>query len=119
MLAALDEAGQAGRTPVIFTSSNGLALGSHGLLGKQNLYDPWNMHDLAAAPGEAGQRRRLSGLLRRALQELDDPVDFEAQPAVTAPVKENTAVPTAGLGRRRKANSRPPRAGRARAGGRA
>lgn len=39
ILQALDESGQASNTIVIFTSDHGLALGSHGLLGKQNLYD--------------------------------------------------------------------------------
>lgn len=39
ILAALDESGQAKNTVIVFTSDHGLALGSHGLLGKQNLYD--------------------------------------------------------------------------------
>jgi arylsulfatase A-like enzyme len=39
ILAALDASGQAANTLIIFTSDHGLALGSHGLLGKQNLYD--------------------------------------------------------------------------------
>lgn len=39
VLEALRESGRADQTIVIFTSDHGLALGSHGLLGKQNLYD--------------------------------------------------------------------------------
>jgi choline-sulfatase len=39
ILAALDSSGQAANTVVIFTSDQGLAVGQHGLLGKQNLYD--------------------------------------------------------------------------------
>ena len=39
ILAAVDEAQQSSHTVVIFTSDHGLALGSHGLLGKQNMYD--------------------------------------------------------------------------------
>lgn len=39
ILAALDEAGLADHTLVVFASDHGLALGSHGLLGKQSLYD--------------------------------------------------------------------------------
>jgi len=39
ILQALAEAGQARRTLVIFAGDNGLAVGQHGLLGKQNLYE--------------------------------------------------------------------------------
>jgi len=40
VLAALREAGEEQNTIVIFSSDQGIALGSHGLMGKQNLYDP-------------------------------------------------------------------------------
>lgn len=39
ILDALDEAGVTERTRIIFTSDHGLAVGRHGLLGKQNMYD--------------------------------------------------------------------------------
>jgi arylsulfatase A-like enzyme len=39
VLAALKESGREQQTLVIFAADNGLALGSHGLLGKQNLYE--------------------------------------------------------------------------------
>jgi len=39
VLHALDESGKADNTIIIFASDNGLAVGQHGLLGKQNLYD--------------------------------------------------------------------------------
>jgi len=39
ILAALATTGQADDTVVVFTSDQGLAVGSHGLRGKQNLYD--------------------------------------------------------------------------------
>ena len=39
ILAALDETGHAGSTLVIFASDQGLAVGSHGLLGKQSVYE--------------------------------------------------------------------------------
>ncbi|MHC4479412.1 MAG: sulfatase-like hydrolase/transferase [Planctomycetota bacterium] len=39
LLAALEESGHGGNTLVIFAGDNGLAVGQHGLLGKQNLYD--------------------------------------------------------------------------------
>jgi arylsulfatase A-like enzyme len=39
ILETLRASGQAGNTVVIFTSDNGLAIGSHGLRGKQNMYE--------------------------------------------------------------------------------
>ena len=39
ILRALDDSGLADNTIVVFASDNGLAVGQHGLLGKQNMYD--------------------------------------------------------------------------------
>jgi len=39
ILAALRETGQAENTLVVFTADNGLAMGSHGLLGKQSVFE--------------------------------------------------------------------------------
>ena len=39
ILAALDETGQRENTLIIFSSDHGLAVGSHGLRGKQNMYE--------------------------------------------------------------------------------
>ena len=39
MLTALEENGQAANTVVVYAADHGLGLGSHGLLGKQNLYE--------------------------------------------------------------------------------
>ena len=39
ILKTLDEAGLTKNTIIVFSSDNGLALGSHGLLGKQNVYE--------------------------------------------------------------------------------
>ena len=39
VLKALEETGQAENTIVVFAGDNGLALGQHGLLGKQNTYE--------------------------------------------------------------------------------
>jgi arylsulfatase A-like enzyme len=36
---ALEQSGQAGNTLIIYTSDHGLAVGKHGLMGKQNQYD--------------------------------------------------------------------------------
>lgn len=39
LLAALKESGQMDNTIIIFSADQGIAIGSHGLLGKQSLYD--------------------------------------------------------------------------------
>lgn len=39
LIRALEDAGQLDNTLVIFSADQGIAVGSHGLLGKQNLYD--------------------------------------------------------------------------------
>ncbi len=39
LLQTLQERGELEKTLIIFTSDNGLAIGSHGLMGKQNLYE--------------------------------------------------------------------------------
>ena len=39
ILDALEKSGHADNTIIVFTSDNGLALGSHGLTGKQNVYE--------------------------------------------------------------------------------
>ncbi|OHB84866.1 MAG: choline-sulfatase [Planctomycetes bacterium RBG_16_64_12] len=66
ILAALEATGQADNTIVIFTSDQGLAMGSHGLRGKQNMYE----HTVGAplifrGPGiPKGQRRDAQCYLR-------------------------------------------------------
>jgi arylsulfatase A-like enzyme len=40
VLAALEQSGHAQNTIVIYTGDHGLAIGSHGLFGKQNVYEP-------------------------------------------------------------------------------
>ncbi|MBK35176.1 MAG: hypothetical protein CME26_06550 [Gemmatimonadetes bacterium] len=39
ILRALEETGQIDRTLIVFAGDNGLAVGQHGLMGKQNLYE--------------------------------------------------------------------------------
>jgi arylsulfatase A-like enzyme len=39
ILDALEKTGEADNTLILFSSDNGLAVGQHGLMGKQNLYD--------------------------------------------------------------------------------
>ncbi len=52
ILQALRDAGESERTVIVFSSDHGLALGSHGLFGKQNLYeDGMKVPLILAGPG--------------------------------------------------------------------
>jgi arylsulfatase A-like enzyme len=62
ILAALREAGLDEDTVIVFSSDHGLAIGSHGLLGKQNLYD-CSMHAPLLLAGPGVPRRKESDAL--------------------------------------------------------
>lgn len=58
ILDALGKSGRADRTLVVFTSDNGLAVGQHGLMGKQSLHEhSLRMPLLMAGPGVPAGRR--------------------------------------------------------------
>jgi arylsulfatase A-like enzyme len=58
LLAALRATGQDRNTIIIFTSDHGLALGSHGLMGKQNMYEhTLGVPLIVAGPGIPQNRR--------------------------------------------------------------
>jgi choline-sulfatase len=58
ILDALEKSGKAGNTIIFFTADHGLAVGHHGLMGKQNLFDhSVRVPLVVAGPGiEAGRR---------------------------------------------------------------
>ncbi|MBA4020127.1 MAG: choline-sulfatase [Pirellula sp.] len=60
--AALEKSGLTKNTIVIFTSDHGLALGSHGLTGKQNMYDHTIRVPLIMAGPGVDANRRTDGL---------------------------------------------------------
>ena len=66
LLGQLRADGRLANTFVIFTSDHGLALGSHGLMGKQNMYDHTiRVPFIIAGPGiERGARTQAFGFLR-------------------------------------------------------
>jgi choline-sulfatase len=58
ILEALEKTGKADNTYVIFTADHGLAVGQHGLMGKQNMYDhSVRMPLLISGPGIDGGKR--------------------------------------------------------------
>lgn len=58
ILAALEQSGRATNTIVIFTSDHGLAIGRHGLMGKQNMFEhSLRVPFVIAGPGIAAGRR--------------------------------------------------------------
>ncbi len=59
ILEALEKSGKRDNTIIVFASDNGLALGRHGLMGKQNIYEPSVRVPLSVAgPGiPRGERR--------------------------------------------------------------
>jgi choline-sulfatase len=63
ILDALDASGQAADTWIFFTADHGLAVGHHGLWGKQNLYDhSVRVPFLVAGPGVPGGVRKESAI---------------------------------------------------------
>jgi arylsulfatase A-like enzyme len=66
ILRALDDTGQMANTIVIFSSDHGLAVGSHGLRGKQNMYEHTiGIPLILRGPGvPKGQRRTAQVYLR-------------------------------------------------------
>jgi arylsulfatase A-like enzyme len=59
LLEALEESGELEDTIIIFAGDNGLALGSHGLVGKQNIYDhSVGVPLLFAGPGVPKDQKR-------------------------------------------------------------
>ncbi|MEZ6064842.1 MAG: sulfatase-like hydrolase/transferase [Planctomycetaceae bacterium] len=52
LLAKLEELGELDSTYIVFTSDHGIAVGRHGLLGKQNLYEhTWRVPMIVRGPG--------------------------------------------------------------------
>ena len=59
VIQALDDTGQRDNTIIVFTGDNGLAVGQHGLMGKQNLYEcSVRVPLLMSGPGIASNARR-------------------------------------------------------------
>ncbi len=86
ILDALDAQGLAENTIVVFTSDHGLAVGRHGLLGKQNLYEhsaktPLVVQGPGIPQGETHALAYLHDLFATVLglAEVEAPADVDAQ----------------------------------------
>jgi arylsulfatase A-like enzyme len=86
ILDALDRTGQTNRTIVIFSSDQGLAVGSHGLHGKQNMYEHTiGVPMILAGPGiPSGDRRSAQVYLRDLYPTLCELADVPIPPTVEA-----------------------------------
>ena len=60
ILAALDQSGRADSTWIFFTADHGLAVGHHGLMGKQNMYDHSLRVPLLVVGPEAPAGKRIA-----------------------------------------------------------
>lgn len=72
--------GELDNTWIIYTADHGIAIGRHGLQGKQNLYEPtWRVPMIVAGPGvKAGARAPGNVYLADVLATLCDMVGIEA-----------------------------------------
>ncbi|HBE71924.1 MAG TPA: sulfatase [Planctomycetaceae bacterium] len=80
VLDKLDAMGELDNTFVVYTSDHGMAIGRHGLQGKQNLYDhTWRVPMIVKGPGiAAGSRARGNVYLLDVLATLCDMADIAA-----------------------------------------
>lgn len=91
ILATLEETGQARNTLVIFASDHGLAIGSHGLRGKQNMYeDTIGVPLIVRGPGIAPGRRLAAQVY---LRDLFPTVCDLAGMRIPPPVEGKSLVP--------------------------
>jgi len=86
ILAALEEGGDADNTYIIFSSDHGMSCGSHGLRGKQNMYEHTiNVPLIIAGPGiEAGTRTGAQVYLRELYPTTCELADVPVPDKVTA-----------------------------------
>lgn len=82
VLAKLEAMGELENTFVVYTADHGMAIGRHGLQGKQNLYEhTWRVPMIAMGPGiEAGGRAQGNVYLLDILATICDLTGVEAPP---------------------------------------
>lgn len=80
VLSRLEDMGELDNTYIVYTSDHGIAIGRHGLQGKQNLYEhTWRVPYIVKGPGiEAGSRATGNIYLLDSLQTICDLAGIDA-----------------------------------------
>ena len=100
VLDVLDETGLRDRTLIVFAGDNGLAVGSHGLLGKQNLYEhSMRVPLIFAGPGiPEGERRDALVYIHDIFPTVSDILGLEPPATVEGtsllPIIQDAATPS-------------------------
>ncbi|MEN3944023.1 sulfatase-like hydrolase/transferase [Prosthecobacter sp. SYSU 5D2] len=100
ILAALDASGQAENTWIFFTADHGLAVGKHGLLGKQNMYEhslrvPFMVKGPGVQPGKVGAPIYLQDVMATSLDLAGGkPQDVEFKSLLPL-IRDGSSAPTA------------------------
>lgn len=98
ILAALEQTGRASNTIIVFAGDNGLAVGSHGLMGKQNLYEhSMRVPLIVSAPGLSKNTRStamcyLFDLFPTLCELASLPIPSEVEGQSLLPVLRNPAT---------------------------
>lgn len=87
VLDALEETGQADNTIIVFAGDNGLAIGSHGLMGKQSLYEhSIRVPLILTGPGiPRGEKRECIAFLNQVFPTLCDLASIPVPKSVQFP----------------------------------
>lgn len=105
VLEALDAGGEAAKTWIFFTADHGLAVGKHGLMGKQNMYEhslrvPFIVKGPGVAPGKVAAPIYLQDVMATSLDLAGGKpaeVDFQSLlPLIRGESKQATAEPVYG-----------------------
>ena len=88
VLAALEASGRADDTIIVFSADHGLAVGSHGLLGKQSVYE----HAMGCSAGHRRARASTTVIPTRSRTSTTSCRRSWARPASTCPTESRAAT---------------------------
>jgi arylsulfatase A-like enzyme len=99
VMAALESSGRADDTVIVFAGDNGLALGRHGLMGKQNLYDhsvrvPLVLHGPGIPQGHTSDALvYLSDIYATLFELMDEPLPDSVEGVSLVPAMHSKGAP--------------------------